>query len=1382
MDDPFWGKPLAGGLAGHYILDEEHLFRVFQEGVPRFDFLGETVTEQLIDSSEQRLVTLTGPGTLAVLSWAMAAPPGFPSTIVYKTDALSDSFSAVNTSGQYIIDFGLWNSSANTGSISVNPSGSAQLTGTSGGTVLGTTEWDFTSTLLSAQVSPIVSPDASNVVLNGSELTQMYIESLDGHGYYVMIGMSSTSLYAQYKGPNGTLTQVIATAANYAAGMSATFQYSYWQISEAAGFFYFWTSPDGQTWTQVFKAQREWDSSRVGVYFASQYTGASESASVTSVNSDVTTSSLGGATYLNQPIMGVYLQTLAAARNRGTIPFVQTRMNTAADSFGNPWADSQSVQIGNGTDLFSLLQGHASMVDADYIMEPGFQLVVGLPAATTPNEGQVTIGYDRSSAVRFYEAERVTVKTRQRQRNQIQNLIATINSDSITVTSDDPGSIATWGQREAWVQAAAQVTEADLDVVASAAAQQFADEVFSWTIQVLPWAPGKTVFKDFGVGDWIGVERPDFSAVDVVRVTGITVAVTSAGDETHELVLESYVQWLEERLQYIATKMGGGFVSASGTTAVSGNAQGSTMQAPTVFSQSLSSLGIPTSSGGAPLVYNPVTGQWLPAGSTDPVTGNEVPLSVAGSGGTTVVGTTGVSVSAPVSASALNANPTFTGGTVTGWAGSSAAIAAVTPSAGLPPQASAARITPTAAGAVSLIRSSTPNAAVQGGQPYTLFAYAFMPAQANMGFTTEIAWYNAAGGVIQTDALTTLIPASQWVQLAYQDTAPASAVAAEVAVGPTAGVIANPAQVAAVSLVQGGTNAGTAASSTAVTPQGTVVTDSSGNVRIVTGLQGDGTTTTNYYNGPSPNAPDTPTLAAGLLSLQVTWDGLLGGTAPLSDFLLVQVHVSTSSGFTPSSGTLFTTMAIAGTVAVAGLTAGTTYYVKLVAVNESLVTSTPSTQASGVPTTVSSNIPAGSIIAVQLAGGVAGAHVTIAGTAPGSPATNDLWYDSGNGFRLNQWSGSAWVAVQYGTNAIAAGTVTAALIAANTITAAQIASGTITALQITSATITTTQLAANTIVAGNIAAGAITTTQIAATTITAANIATGTITSAQIHAATITAGNIVSGTITATQIQSGTITATQIQSGTVVAGIVNGTTVTGATIVADGASGEFLVYSGTPTTGNLVASVSAQTGTDGHSNAYEAGIAIYGSNGSEVHLYVNGSAAVAEYPSGGASEAAPARTAMTIFNQGLGSEYIELRFAGPQSSFDSTGVNIILDSSAANGAQLATGVLEAGSNSSATWGMSGSSTYFAVTHQLLIGGVTSSAQMATSGDVHIGGNLVTSEFNGGVLPLAAVSTAASAPGGATPNANFTAIQATYLNTVAGAVNGLISRLQSIGVL
>src|SRR5215472_2120536 len=92
---------LPNGQPPHYLLDFEHIWQVRQDGVTRFEFFGETVTETLADTqSEQRIATVTGPGSLASLKWAAVMPPGFPD-VIFKLDALSDGFSEVNVSGVY---------------------------------------------------------------------------------------------------------------------------------------------------------------------------------------------------------------------------------------------------------------------------------------------------------------------------------------------------------------------------------------------------------------------------------------------------------------------------------------------------------------------------------------------------------------------------------------------------------------------------------------------------------------------------------------------------------------------------------------------------------------------------------------------------------------------------------------------------------------------------------------------------------------------------------------------------------------------------------------------------------------------------------------------------------------------------------------------------------------------------------------------------------------------------------------------------------------------------------------------------------------------------------------------------------------------------------
>jgi len=265
---------------------------------------------------------------------------------------------------------------------------------------------------------------------------------------------------------------------------------------------------------------------------------------------------------------------------------------------------------------------------------------------------------------------------------------------------------------------------------------------------------------------------------------------------------------------------------------------------------------------------------------------------------------------------------------------------------------------------------------------------------------------------------------------------------------------------------------------------------------------------------------------------------------------------------------------------------------------------------------------------------------------------------------------------------------------------------------------------------------------------------------------------IAAGTITASEILVGTLTASLFAAGIVVAGIVDATTISGAQLILHGSTGQVLVYSGSPASGNMVASLSGATGADGRGNSYGSGFAIYGSNGSQVHMYVNGSQAVTEYPSGGGTEATPTRMSMTIFNQGAGNERMEMRFAGPQSTFDNLGVNVILDGTAADGSFTCTGFLEVGGSSSAAWGPGVLGTYLAVTHQLLVGGATGSAAVEVNGGANFGGNvIVAGGLNGsGALPLSTVSS----PSLTSPSANEVSL--------AGAINGLINRMHSLGFI
>jgi hypothetical protein len=558
---------------GDFLLDYEHIWQCWQDGILVFEFFGETVSEQLADQSEQRLATVTGPGIIQCLSWAAAMPPGFPNP-VYYCDAIQDGFAEPSTdaNGNPLpaggLDTALWNQATPLSHITLNPLGTCQLTASPDVTYLGASPYNITSDLISAQITPI-----TGTGLDGSQLTQFYVQDLNDSTNYALFGVTASALYCQHSDAydGKVLTKNL--------GAYNSTNQAYWQISEDNGVFYFWTSPDGNSWTLVWQVEHHWTCDDLGVYFACSYDQDwAVTMGVTNINSNVITPTSQGNVFWEQPIMAAYMQLLTDAQNRGTIPFVTTRMNEVTDSFGYPWPDEVSVQIQTGTDLFSLLQNLSGTVDADWIMLPGFNLVVALPpVAGTNAEGQavaqegVGIGVDRSQSVVVREAAQILTRQRTRARDQVANLVGALDSDGIMHSASNEASILRYNQREQYIETAQLVDAPSLDIAVAAAVASTADETLSWTMTTDPMAAGAVPFEDFDVGDWVGAERPGpgASTVDAVRVIGIAIQVDQTGTQaTCELTLQSYRQYIDQQLQYLVNKFGGQFVDLAGTVPI----------------------------------------------------------------------------------------------------------------------------------------------------------------------------------------------------------------------------------------------------------------------------------------------------------------------------------------------------------------------------------------------------------------------------------------------------------------------------------------------------------------------------------------------------------------------------------------------------------------------------------------------------------------------------------------------------------------------------------------------------------------------------------------------------------------------------------------------
>lgn len=302
-------------------------------------------------------------------------------------------------------------------------------------------------------------------------------------------------------------------------------------------------------------------------------------------------------------------------------------------------------------------------------------------------------------------------------------------------------------------------------------------------------------------------------------------------------------------------------------------------------------------------------------------------------------------------------------------------------------------------------------------------------------------------------------------------------------------------------------------------------------------------TTTNFAE--TLNAPSKPILSSRLGTITVTWDGLdSAGNTPVQGVQYVEVHYSTTTGFTPGPTTLYTTFPITleGNYAVVSdLNYNTPYYFKLRFVRSdgfTNETSDPSVQETAqVAPLVDTDIINSTLNTWPFNGGV----VPAGALADGSLNASSL-------FGANVIVQSAIAANAIGADQIAAGSIVSGKIAANAITASEIAANTISA----------GMLKANSIEADKIAAGAITASiinskevELKATPtatqrivlnsagITAYNTSgdttfflngtSGTINASAINVQNISAANITTGTLNADRIASESITAGKLE-------------------------------------------------------------------------------------------------------------------------------------------------------------------------------------------------------------------------------------------------------------
>lgn len=217
-----------------------------------------------------------------------------------------------------------------------------------------------------------------------------------------------------------------------------------------------------------------------------------------------------------------------------------------------------------GTNLLDLLQqltsgqttaANRGPIHCEWIMGKQFELQV-----------RSQIGVDRSRAVVYRDGSTcVQARNDKYSREDIANVIAVQNDSGVYKVATHPASIKKWGMREAYTRLEGSYATAVHAQIANTIREAYCDESKSMTIKVILGAPGTPrPFRDFGLGDWIGIWRSRgklAGAVDKQRVVAITVTVGADGVPEYELTLDSTrttrVKWLQLQINALTTRKRG---------------------------------------------------------------------------------------------------------------------------------------------------------------------------------------------------------------------------------------------------------------------------------------------------------------------------------------------------------------------------------------------------------------------------------------------------------------------------------------------------------------------------------------------------------------------------------------------------------------------------------------------------------------------------------------------------------------------------------------------------------------------------------------------------------------------------------------------------------
>lgn len=341
---------------------------------------------------------------------------------------------------------------------------------------------------------------------------------------------------------------------------------AYWRIREDDGMVWCEVSGDGVKWNILNSGKVTWPTGEVIFSFSAQLKGfVGIEPPLAAYISQINELELPPA---KTPIEK-FLKNLTMAQKRGTIPMIVPDFTRSVDSYGAPWSLSADIDLETGTNLYNILDAATIAHQSNWYVTPDFHIKVYQNDYPT-NIPDPTVSFHKEDKVIFHTSNSLRYKERNRVRDSIANYIVGQAADKSTAFIEDIDSQLKYNKRELFVTASNAKDLTILGSVLRAYLAQTKDEKSSWRISVDPHLPGKRVFDDYNVGDWIAVETVDFKGVatkDVWRVIGISGNITNAGDDVVELTLQSrfdiFIEVVKRNLDRLNASVSGGGGNAS---------------------------------------------------------------------------------------------------------------------------------------------------------------------------------------------------------------------------------------------------------------------------------------------------------------------------------------------------------------------------------------------------------------------------------------------------------------------------------------------------------------------------------------------------------------------------------------------------------------------------------------------------------------------------------------------------------------------------------------------------------------------------------------------------------------------------------------------------